>query len=353
MSNNLDGIKKMNNLNSNKPKKIILNHIYEEPESKKEKQKSNFIIKNKPGIMVDGILPSKQKKLIKKNTINPIFKKQLNAQEIKKLNQEKLIIEKKKEYEEKLKKKYKKEKNIKKKKQIKNFIISLKNKITLKNILKFTVYMILTLIICIIFIYLIFAFILLRTNFKNETIKKISNIIPVPAIISSAGIIDYNEYLKLKNQKTKKQNINLIFEKLIIKKLAKKYKIKFNDEKLFSIKEELRKKIITDQEINKITFLRIDDISKSISSGMDFNEIGEKHGDEFGFVKNSKDYKILKPYIKNLNVDDISKNIFTLDAVYKIKNDNGNFKYIKINNIIFEKYFNNEINNLKLLILIK
>lgn len=259
MAKNLDGIKKLNPEEIKKDRKIVLSYIGEkdkDPELKEPKTtnriasvfnkvdgiKLNKIsnLKSKTGNILDNpaLARNNQASTRKKIKHEESVKKELSekaefeakekakAEEAKRW-QEKLRLEEKIKEEERIVKENKlfeknkraeeikkikqevklakmaaaAEKKIKRQKAIKLFKKNLNNKLRefFSAVKRNFVYTALYLILFLIIGYLIFCLLVLRFKIDNNIISRITRILPVPAIVTSQGIINYYDFRDIKN----------------------------------------------------------------------------------------------------------------------------------------------------------
>lgn len=297
MSNNVDGIKKLNEEEIKKSRKILLDYIGEED---KKKEKSNpakvnrtFMTAIKKEKAVDGVASKKTAAvsapavLEKIKSIEPAptqkMEKILSEAE-KKTAREEIKKEEKDEKKESLLKKEKSEKiqkktpkkktvgvkknasknrknkkdpksakrkktnEIKKSKQLSfNFGIWEKINIYFKVIGKnfFVIFFIFA--VSVILFYLIYSFLLLFFGLDNKVARLVSEYVPVPAVIADSGYLEYYDYVDLLAEGGNDKGE--IIEKIILFNLLDKYNISKNQpvEKIIS---EINNNLLNDEKEN-------------------------------------------------------------------------------------------------------
>lgn len=241
-----------------------------------------------------------------------------------------------------------KNKIIKKHKNWFNYFKDSFKKLTFKKISNYLLYLVLFIVSFTLLGYVVFSLVLLRVNSDCEFIKKVATYVPVPAVISKEGVITYKEYDEIYKDKSG----SAVSEGFILERLAEKYNLKFDNDELILAKEILAERLAEDQEINRVSFMRVDDIRKAIFDGMKFSDVQEKYGDSQGVLDNDN-FEYFKDDIDNLNTGDISDTISTKKGNYIIKKNDDNFEYLRVNNINLDEYLANEASKLKLWFLIK
>jgi len=364
---NLDGINKFNKDEIDKSRKIVLDYINNH--ETKKKNVLSYLTSGKRAIeknitaakKIDGLFQMEQSEKLninnsikeQKNLIAQPEDKELIKNEANKTNiiNNKLKPAVKKQPKKKVAKKLsvvkkpsgreQKEDGLKHKKSSRN--------IDYKKYLKKFFYTLIILIIIFAVIYFLFAMSLLNFNIDNKYFRKVAAYIPVPALISKIGFIDYYNYHDSFNKVKKSiqnegdlNNFKLsLIRELILKDLAGQYNIRIGENKgLYGVfKEELNKNIILDKKINKVAISRIDKINQLISSGQDFKEIGEKYGDEFiskDYINKDEAMKIFGRQVEILKLGGISEVIPFGQGLYIINLLNENAYSYKLQSIFIK-----------------
>ena len=211
--------------------------------------------------------------------------------------------------------------------------------------------------VVIILLYSVYALLVLKFNYFQNTNSWIFYLIPVPAAISNVSCLEYKDYLLIlkyleAHEKSTKQDIKeKIVEEISLKALAKSYSLPFNvnNQKL---KEEIKSRIMLEGDVNLIAYSRINKIYQLINEGEDFDLIGEKYGDEFGYINDEEDYNRIQEAMSNYKSGQISE-IITSNEGYSIyKQENNNIKYIYVDAINLEEYISNFSSRTKVWILV-
>ena len=416
MEKNLDGIKKLNPEEIKRNRKIVLGYIGEkDPEIDKARKaegrtvsafnkvdgiKLNRIsslklkakdILEKPAPAIDNQADKqvkiKQEELVKKEIAE---KARLEAEEKAKAEEdrkwrEKLRLEEKEREEkriikenERLKKikraeeikKIKQEvklakmgaaekKKLKRRKAIKFFKKNLNNKlrgffsVVRRNFVYITLYLIVFLIIG----YLVFCLLVLRLKIDNNIILGITRILPVPAVVTSQGIINYNDFRDIKNNNY--AGLNSVEKKsslakwVILKNLSIKYGLPIN-----SFSEVLALAFAKDEDFNQIGLSRIKRIGELLKNVDDIEQLS-KYADESSDViyYNSEDAaEKFGPTVFNLNVNQISDIVFSGSGYYIVqivddKNGQLGIKYLFVRAKTLDQYFSEKLSNIKIFIL--
>ena len=189
MAKNLDGIKKLNPAEAEQYRKIVLDYIGEKDAVAREKQKLS--LSSPTPKRVDGVNLSK---LNKENTdeqdrLNQAVKRQAEERERIKQEEKRHLLERERAEKERLKRRQairKFNKNLKLK--FKKIFLAVKRNI---------VYILSLPVASLALAYVIFCLAVLRFN-QYDIIKQAANYLPVPAVITSKGIISYNDFQRIK-----------------------------------------------------------------------------------------------------------------------------------------------------------
>ena len=308
--------------------------------------------------------------------------KRIREEEKKEMEKKKREEEKKRKEDEKRKKEEeKKRKRNQRKKELKNkinyfkkslisylnsFYLEIKRK-TLKTIVLCCSFLLLVFII-----YLTFFILIVRFNFDNGFTRKMANIFPFPAFFVEDGMVNYFNYIDIRNELksegfqgreleflTKKE----VASQLILLSLEKKYNILINYDllKQEKFKKKLSRRIMKDMEINTVALNRIKKINEMIQSGGDFIKISSKYGDSLGKLslnkQNKKDYLYANEII-GLKKNEISKIIYGENGYYIFKcfqkmEDSSDLSYVFIKGINFDEYFKRTLNSFQMTSLLK
>jgi len=174
-------------------------------------------------------------------------------------------------------------------------------------------------IILLVSIYASLIFVVTKLKLDNSLLRKISQVMPVPALFTKTNMIEYYKYQDLKiseflnSDKSKEEidkNLKLqLAKEMILEDLARKYKITEKDQALRNLK--LSKMAGFDKDINQVPINRITRIMELIKKGDSYLE-ATKFGDEQGII----------------NINDASKDLYNLGDSLAILKQN------KISNIV-------------------
>lgn len=226
-------------------------------------------------------------------------------------------------------------------------------------------------ILIIIVFYLSFFIIVNKFEIDNKISRSFSKIFSFPAFFADGGIVDYYDYIDIKNS-FKEEGLSeeekeylvqrVIISNLLLDKMQNKYGILVNQNLLKenNFKDKISEYIMRDITINTVALKRIKKIDEMIKSGEDFIKISNKYGDNLGKIslnsKNKKDYNYAEK-IMELSVNEISDIIYAENGYYIFKcfqkeNDSLNLSYVFIKGINFDEYFNSALNSFKMISLV-
>lgn len=358
MANNLDGLKKLNPEEIKKNRKIVLDYIGE----KDAELTKAIALANRTAAVssrVDGIrlnktplrpAPIKNNQAGKREKIEPaeLVKKEIakkaereaaekakaredrqrreklkleeklkEAERIKRENEHLLEIKRAEEIarikqEVKLVKlKAAAKRKIKRQKAVKLFKNNLSNKLgkTFVVIKKNLIYGVLYLIVFLTIGYAIFCLLILRFKVDNNIVGRMARILPVPAVITSQGIINYNDWRDLNLAGGK----NSLVKWIILKNLSGKYGLPAN-----SPDKALAIAFTRDEYFNQSGLLRIKKISELLKNTDDLEKLS-KYADEYNdliYYDDESAAEKFGPAILNLNDNQLSDIIFRDNGYY-------------------------------------
>jgi len=251
------------------------------------------------------------------------------------------------------------ERKIKRQKFIKIFKKNLNNKlveiffIAKQNFVYGTLYLTTFLIIG----YVIFCLLALRFNINNNIIGKMARILPVPAAVTSQGIINYNDFRDLKNNNYDNLNSaekkNSLAKWIILKNLSRKYGLPVN-----SSSEALAAAFVADEDFNQVGLSRIKKISELLKN-VDDIKLSSKYADEYSDVTYYNSEGVTEKFgrvVFNLNSNQISDIIFSDNGYYIaqiIDNKNGQLgiKYLFVGAKTLDQYISEKLAKIKIFIL--
>ncbi|MDA3839588.1 MAG: hypothetical protein PF572_00725 [Patescibacteria group bacterium] len=288
---------------------------------------------------------------------------------LEKIKKEKTEKKKRKKIEDSLAEIKKREKEKKeKKKRIKKKIKLFKHKahkrildtwLEIKERRKKIVISILLLIISSLLIYLFFVVILVRFNPDNKVSRFIADFMPVPALISSSGALEYYDYIDKKSIIISELNvndpasINKVFAlDFVLNSLVKKYNINYRDE---NFKAQVEQSLLTDLDVNNVAIKRIGKIKSLIEEGGNFVQVSEKYGDQVDKVDFKNEEEALESFgssLAGLRIDEVSDIVVHSDGYYIFKrykkNNTFSLSYVYISSVTLDEYLNEKATKLKI-----
>lgn len=397
MEKSLDGIKKLNPEEVKKYRKIVLNYIGEKDSviAKEQKNINQPVLSAKKvdGIKLNKIYRPRPNNIItleksgsaKEELIKLRQGERARAEEAKKWR-EKLRLEEKEREEkgiikenkrlEKIKrageiKRIKQEvklakreaaakKKIKRQKAIRQFKKNLKNKLAeiFYAIKQNFVYSLLFLIAFLAIGYVTFCLAVLRFKIDNNIIKKLTNHLPVPAVITNQGIINYYDFQNIKNNNylgfNPEEKKNNLVKWLILRNLKQKYGLAIN-----ASANDLAWKFIMDKEFNQVGVSRINKISDLLKSSGGPEQFG-KYADEYNdgaYYSHEGAVEKFGPVAARLAVGQVSDIILRANGYYIIKridDKNGQIgiKYLFVRAQTPDQYINKKLEKAKAFILV-
>jgi hypothetical protein len=183
-------------------------------------------------------------------------------------------------------------------------------------------------LVIIIFCYSCYAILLLKLNLDTPYLRSIASFIPVPAIIDKAGIIEYYDYVDLKDNFLQSAALTndprsfqvYLVQKMVFSDLLRKYNLQNQSLTIDEMTVKLEKNLIYDNEINQIGISRIRKIKQLVDEGESFSKIANKYGDQQGSVTlnvNSDNLFLdFKTDLLKLEVNEISRVEYAIDGYY-------------------------------------
>ena len=203
--------------------------------------------------------------------------------------------------------------------------------------------------------YVIFCLAALR--FNNNMIGRAANYLPVPAVITSQGIISYNDLRKIEDKNYLSLNLaekeNYFAKRVILRSLEKKYGLPAN-----TAEDSLATKYILDKDFNQIGLSRINKINELSQGQSEFEQLG-KYADESSdgaYYSRASVIEQFGPMVLELAIGQISGIIFRADGYYIIKRvadkkSQLGLKYIFIKAFTLDQYVFGRIGKIKVFIL--
>lgn len=333
----IDGIKTLSEEEKKRSREIVLESIGEMPVKKNNNAPSQKKFSNK----IDGLIGSK------KMTNDPgeacakekIDFSQKNDKEVLK-TKEKIQEKKESKTPQNIDEKLKKGSGIKKiksfqvfnRKENKKTFFDEKTQISLKSLeqriniaTRDALYFFGVFFIIILIIYSTFVLITINFNIDNNLFRKASEHVLIPAIITKNGVIDFYQYKDFNQSMGTDADLSntAIIKKMIMNDLLKRLKI--GDPNIS--KEQIAKKMIYDEGVNKAPLERVRKIKQMIKNGEDFISTSAKYGDRSGQVTVVNENLNIYTYGKeafSLKQGEISNIIYKPDGYYILKCINKN-----------------------------
>jgi len=250
-------------------------------------------------------------------------------------------------------------KRLKRRQAIKKFKKNLKNnlsesfRVNKNNI----IYNLLFFITFLAIVYIIFCLVVLRFNAGNNFIGTISRFLPVPAVVTSQGIIKHGDFQVIKDSNYSSQTMvekrnNLVLW-VILKNLRQKYGLPDN-----APREALAIKFIQDEDINQVGLSRIKKISQLLKSGSEMAQLS-KYADESSkavYYSREDAREKFGPAALDLIVGQVSDVIFRDNGYYIIKriddkNSQLGLTYLFIGALTLDQYASEKLGRAKIFIL--
>jgi hypothetical protein len=179
---------------------------------------------------------------------------------------------------------------------------------------------------------ILYSFILivvLRFGVDNTIFRKISVVVPLPAIITQDGVIEYYNYRDMlatwqmqTGRKLTPEEIKIkLAERLVLIRLCRKYGVSVPDATVSNetLVRKLHDKVIRDKGINQVGLNRIKKIKQLIDREGQFIKIAAKYGDKVGQITVGNDNINQFNYgaaVKNMQPGEISDIIFAPEGYY-------------------------------------
>jgi len=252
-----------------------------------------------------------------------------------------------------------KRRKLKRQKAIKNFRDNLNNRLgeIFSTIKKNFIYGMLCLITFLIISYVVFCLLVLRFKINDNIIEKMLHILPVPAVITNQGIINYNDFRGIRNNDY--VNLNSIEKRstlakwLILRNLSKKYNLSVN----FS-EQALAIAFIMDKDFNQVGLSRIKKISELLNNIDSIKQLS-KYADEFSDVAYYNSERAIEKFGRatfNLNANQISDIVFSNNGYYIVqivdsKSGQLGIRYLFVGARTLDQYVVEKLSKIKMFIL--
>lgn len=222
-----------------------------------------------------------------------------------------------------------------------------------KNIIYGTLYLVTFLIIS----YVVFCLLALRLKAGNGFIGEMTRILPVPAAVTGRGIINYYDFLVLKNNDYGRLSLaekkNILAEWIILKNLREKYGLPVD-----SSGEALAAAFAGDGDFNQTGLSRIKKIGELLKNADDLEQLS-KYADEYSdvvYYDSASAAKKFGPAVLNLSANQTGGIIFRDNGYYiaqVVADKNGQLgvKYLFVGAKTLNQYVKEESAKIKIFIL--
>jgi hypothetical protein len=200
-------------------------------------------------------------------------------------------------------------------------------------------------ILCFIIFYSFFVISVTQFNLAGKITRYIAEYLPVPAVITTYGVIDYFDY-RAALKKDQNAKVNLI-KNLVKKDLADKYNL---DASSPAFDEKLNYKILSDYSVNKSSIDKLRVLQNLLNNNHGFDEI-IKYGDEYsaGAMFNKQDaIDKFGEKVDSLSAGQISDIIISYRGYFAVKiisknNNNIYLNYLFIDGKNLDDYLDEKI----------
>ncbi|MFA6306278.1 MAG: hypothetical protein WCV70_00060 [Patescibacteria group bacterium] len=205
--------------------------------------------------------------------------------------------------------------------------------------------------------YAVFCLLVLRFDNDDNIIGRAARVLPVPAVITSQGIINYYDFRDIKNNNYSNLSLagkkNSLAKWVILKNLSGKYSLPIN-----SPSEAFAVAFAADEDFNQVGLSRIKKISELLKNVDNLEQLN-KYADEYSeviYYDGESAAEKFGPAVFNLNSGQISDIIFSGDGYYIaqfIDNENGRLgiKYLFVGAKTLDQYVGEKLAKIKIFIL--
>lgn len=220
------------------------------------------------------------------------------------------------------------------------------------------IYLILLLMLFLVIAYMVFCLAVLRFKIDDNIIGQAANYLPVPAVITSQGVVSYNEFKKI--EKKNYLNLSLAEKKnylakwVVLRDLKEKYGLPVQ-----AADDDLAIKYVLSEDFNQVGLSRINKINKLLKGQSQIEPFG-KYADEYNdgvFYSRLSATEKFGPTVLKLAVGQISNIISRPDGYYiieRIDDETGGqlgFKYIFIRAQTLDQYVYKSLERIRVFIL--
>lgn len=205
--------------------------------------------------------------------------------------------------------------------------------------------------------YAVFCLAVLRFRIDNNLTNQALGYIPVPAVITSQGVVGYNEFVKMESQDYSKLSLGekkkYLVEQVILSNLKKKYRLPAN-----AAVADLAVKYVLDEDFNQISFSRINKVNELLKAQAGIEQLA-KYADEYNsgvYYDASSAVEKFGPVAMDLAIGQTSNIVPRADGYYiieKIDDKDGlvGLKYLFIGARTLDQYLNKELGRVQVIIL--
>ena len=218
---------------------------------------------------------------------------------------------------------------------------------------------ILLLIVSSLLLYLIFVLSLIKFNPDNKVSRMIASYMPVPALVSPVGVVEYYDYIDKKNifvskfENISNSSLNKIFAlDFVLSDLVKRYGLNNANS---DFREKVEERIMLDLKVNSVGIKRVGKIKNLIDNSGDFVQVSNKYGDRVDKIDFESEQSAVEKFgekLLGLRIDQISDIVAHNDGYYIFKrykkNNMFSLSYVYVASVSLDEYLNEEAENLKI-----
>ncbi|OGF27909.1 hypothetical protein A2303_07675 [Candidatus Falkowbacteria bacterium RIFOXYB2_FULL_47_14] len=216
---------------------------------------------------------------------------------------------------------------------------------------KTALYRFLLIFLVFIFLYSVFAIMLLKFGADNAFTRYIAGYVPVPALVANGDVIEYYKYVDIKNslkdkaadQKKLDEITRLaVIKEIIVGNLMREYGIAGTD----NLTDRINGSIVFDSSKNMVALNRVMKIKKLIDSGEDFIRTATRYGDDLGPLTIDANNRYDHDYydkLAGLETNETSEIIVDKDGYYIFHvfgktAEKTDLSYVVVRPVLFEEY---------------
>ncbi|MFH0892014.1 MAG: hypothetical protein V1867_04495 [Candidatus Falkowbacteria bacterium] len=216
---------------------------------------------------------------------------------------------------------------------------------------KTALYRFLLIFLVFIFLYSVFAVMLLKFGADNAFTRYIAGYVPVPALVANGDVIEYYKYVDIKNglkdkasDQKKLDEITrvAVIKEIIVGNLMREYGIAGTD----NLTDRINGSIVFDSTKNMVALNRIMKIKKLIDSGEDFIRTATRYGDDLGPLTIDGNNRYDRDYydkLAGLETNETSDMVVDKDGYYIFHvfgktADKTDLSYVVVRPVLFDEY---------------